>query len=622
MRMRIVFAVIFSVWILLLVRIYHISIKSNEIYEEIAEQNVVKSQFIPPVRGQILDVKGNPVAVNRLGFSVSIKPHLSKSKILDEELLNLAQIFEDINVTKLKRDYIKADSPYNQDFIEIINFIDYDTMIPHISSLSLREVLSVKPASKRHYPYSHLASHIIGYVGRANKDDVLNDPIAKLTNHTGKSGIERFYNSILQGEEGVRKIKVNALNEQVEEISMTYPKSRDITLSIDLEMQRYVEEIFDKDAGAVIVMDVQDGSILAAGSFPEYDLNPFVTGISKAKWDELINGIDHPFLNKLVNGHYPPGSVIKMGVALAFLNSGKMDKSSGYYCSGTLEVGGRNFRCWNQYGHGFVDMNSAIRESCDDYFYKGSLKIGIDAIAPVLERLGFGQKTGVDLPNEFIGIVPSREWKMQKYGQPWYHGETLNSSIGQGNFLVTPMQIARHTAMLATGKNITPHFLHSVGEEVAKFEQSDDIFTSFEKKQLPYIRKAMYEVANHQKGTAFKHFKEAKLKLAAKTGTAQVVAISQTEKKRMKEEDMKYLQRSHAWMTTYGPYENPRYVVTVIIEHGGHGGLAAGPLTAKIFNKLIELGYIDQKYVIESTLEKEEKKKLEEEKKKEKKKAS
>ena len=602
MRMRIVFGIIFSVWVLLLVRVYYLSVKSNDFYEEIAEQNAVKTQYLAPVRGLILDAKGRPMAVNRLGFSVALKPHLSgkRAEILDAELANLQNLFEDLNVTKLKREYIKADSPYNQDFIQIIDFMDYDKMIPRIAELSLRENLEVKPASKRHYPYNNLASHIIGYVGRANQQDVESDPVAKLTNHTGRSGTERFYNSVLQGQEGVRKVKVNALNQEVEEISVSYPQSSDISLTIDLEMQKYIEEIFGDNAGVIIVMDVRDGSILAAGSFPEYDLNPFVTGLSQAKWDELVKSIDHPFTNKLVNGLYPPGSVIKMGVAMAFLDTGKMSRSDGYFCSGSFELGGRNFRCWNVYGHGFMDMNSAIRESCDDYFYKGSLKVGIDAITPVLERLGFGQKSGVDLPNEFVGIVPGREWKMQKYAQPWYQGETLITSIGQGNFLVTPMQVVRYTGILATGKNIVPHFLRSVNGEEVKFEPTDDILTPFEKKQLPYVQKAMYEVVNHKKGTAHKYFKEAKLTLAAKTGTAQVVGISQAEKKRMKEEDMEYLRRSHAWVTTYGPYEEPRYAVTVIIEHGGHGGLAAGPLTAKIFNKLLEMGYIDQKYEITS----------------------
>ncbi|MGP1485085.1 MAG: penicillin-binding protein 2 [Campylobacter sp.] len=596
MRMRIVFTVIFCVWVLLIARVYHLSINSNAYYEEIAEQNAIKSQFIAPTRGLVLDVKNRPMAVNRLGFAVAIKPHLSKSKQLDIELENLHSILgDDINVTKMKKEYLKADSPYNQEFIDVIDFMDYDIMMPKFSALSLHENLLIHPATKRHYPYNSLASHVIGYVGRANQNDVDSNIVAKLTNHVGRSGIENYYNEILQGKEGVRKIKVNALNQQVEQVLMIPPKSKDIRLSLDIELQQFIEEIFADDAGAVIVMNAKTGAIVAAGSFPEYDLNPFVLGISQENWNKLVNSIDHPFTNKLVNGLYPPGSVVKMGVALSFLDSGKMDRNDGFYCTGSFELGGRNFRCWNDRGHGFVNLETAIMQSCDDYFYKGSQKVGIDAITPVLEKIGFGQKSGIDLPNEFVGVAPGRSWKMQKYSQPWYQGETLITSIGQGNFLVTPTQIAKYTAMLATGKSPTPHFLHSIDNELVVFEPVE-IFNEFEKKQLPYIQKAMYDVANSQRGTASRHFATTKVNVATKTGTAQVVGISQTEKKRMKEEDMKYLQRSHAWITAYAPYEDPEFVVSIIVEHGGHGGAAAGPKASKIFDKLLEMGYIDAKF--------------------------
>lgn len=237
-------------------------------------------------------------------------------------------------------------------------------------------------------------------------------------------------------------------------------------------------------------------------------------------------------------------------------------------------------------------MKKAIRESCDDYFYKGSLKVGIDAIAPVLTRLGFGRKTGVDLPNEFLGTVPSREWKMQKYQKPWYQGETLNTSIGQGDFLVTPLQVAKYTAILASLKEVTPHFIKSINGKEIKYDTNESILTHFEKTQMKYIQQAMYEVANHKKGTASRDLNSSRVELAAKTGTAQVVGISQTEKKRIREEDMDYYRRSHAWLTTYGPYRKPKYVVTILLEHGGHGGTAAGPLATKIYNKLLEMGYI------------------------------
>ena len=418
-----------------------------------------------------------------------------------------------------------------------------------------------------------------------------NDPLTKLTNYIGRSGVERFYNPILQGIQGFKKIKVNALNEEIEQVNYQAPQSQNIKLAVDLELQQFVADVFGKDAGSVIVMDLKDGAIIAAGSFPEYDLNPFVLGISQAEWEELVKNVDHPFTNKLINGLYPPGSVVKMGMALAFLDNG-MSKYDSFFCSGSYELGGRKFRCWNSYGHGNVNMNTAIRESCDDYFYKGSQKIGIDALVPILERMGFGRKTDVDLPNEFVGTLPSREWKMRKYGKSWFQGETLITSIGQGNFLVTPMQVAKYTAGLATGLNVTPHFLKSIEGEKVDFTPTDDAFTPFEKSQLPAIRHAMYEVANHPRGTANRHFTGSLVKVAAKTGTAQVVGISQTEKKRMKEEDMAYLQRSHAWMTTYAPYEDPQYVITMVVEHGGHGGSAAGPKISQIYNKLVQMGYI------------------------------
>jgi penicillin-binding protein 2 len=283
-----------------------------------------------------------------------------------------------------------------------------------------------------------------------------------------------------------------------------------------------------------------------------------------------------------------------MGVALAFLKSGQISTKTTFYDNGSIELGKRKFRCWKKDGHGYVNMEKAIRESCDVYFYDGSLKIGIDKISPVLKNLGFGKKTGVDLPGEFIGTVPSRVWKMNKYQQPWYQGETLITSIGQGYFLVTPMQIARYTALLATGYGVTPHFIKSVDGIVADYGRDTKIFTKRDKRYLKYIRKYMREVTHAPHGTATYHT-TTKVDIAGKTGTAQVVGIPQGEKKRMKENELKYFKRSHAWLTTYGPFKKPKYVVTAIVEHGGHGGSAAGEIISKIYDKLVELGYISTK---------------------------
>ncbi|HEC1891245.1 TPA: penicillin-binding protein 2 [Campylobacter jejuni] len=599
MRMRLVVGFILLFFIFLLSRVYYLSIKSNVYYEELAKQNAIKTDFLLPVRGQITDRNGTLLAINDLGFSISIKPYLSIKKsnkgILDKELSELTNLFPDLNASKLAEIYKRNDSYYNQDFIKVVDFIPYDEIIPHYSELNLNKTIKINPVVKRKYPFGKLASHIIGYVGKANLQDVQENEIAKLSNYTGKSGIERYYNDILQGEKGTRVYKVNALNQEVEQLSYTPAMSNDIELTIDIELQSYLTSLFEGNAGAAIIMNVNDGSILAAGSFPEYDLNPFVTGISFKDWDELSNSLDHPFTNKLINGYYPPGSVVKMGVGLSFLNSKNLSPSTQYVCNGSIELGGRFFRCWNRSGHGPVDLKHAIKYSCDVYFYNGSLQVGIDQISETLSRIGFGAKTGVDLPSEFVGTLPSKEWKMQRYRQSWFQGDTLNTAIGQGNFLATPMQIARYTAQIAKGEEVIPHFLKSIENNNTTIENQMDenkkeIFTLFEKSQLPYIRDAMYAVANEQGGTSYRYLHNLDVKVAAKTGTAQVVGFSQTDKNRVDEKQFEYYTRSHAWLTSYAPYSKPKYVVTVLLEHGGRN-ITSGATVAKIYQKMIELGY-------------------------------
>ncbi|EAI0853770.1 penicillin-binding protein 2 [Campylobacter jejuni] len=599
MRMRLVVGFILLFFIFLLSRVYYLSIKSNVYYEELAKQNAIKTEFLPPARGQITDRNGTLLAINDLGFSISIKPYLSIKKsnkgILDKELSELTNLFPDLNASKLAEIYKRNDSYYNQDFIKVVDFIPYDEIIPHYSELNLNKTIKIDPVVKRKYPFGKLASHIIGYVGKANLQDVQENEIAKLSNYTGKSGIERYYNDILQGEKGTRVYKVNALNQEVEQLSYTPAMSNDIELTIDIELQSYLTSLFEGNAGAAIIMNVNDGSILAAGSFPEYDLNPFVTGISFKDWDELSNSLDHPFTNKLINGYYPPGSVVKMGVGLSFLNSKNISPSTQYVCNGSIELGGRFFRCWNRSGHGPVDLKHAIKYSCDVYFYNGSLQVGIDQISETLSRIGFGAKTGVDLPSEFVGTLPSKEWKMQRYRQSWFQGDTLNTAIGQGNFLATPMQIARYTAQIAKGGEVIPHFLKSIENNNTTIENQMDenkkeIFTLFEKSQLPYIRDAMYAVANEQGGTSYRYLHNLDVKVAAKTGTAQVVGFSQTDKNRVDEKQFEYYTRSHAWLTSYAPYSKPKYVVTVLLEHGGRN-ITSGATVAKIYQKMIELGY-------------------------------
>ena len=596
MRIKIVLGIFLSVWVALLVRVYYISIKSNAYYEEIAKQNAVKVDELAPLRGVILDRNLNPLSINRLGFSIGIKPRLSlkaSRAILDEEIAFLAEALPDFTAKEMIKEYLKADSAYNHDFVDVIGFIPYDKLIPQFAKIAQHDNLRIKITSKMHYPHSSLASHVIGYVGKSNTQDVAEDETAKLVGFSGKTGIEKHYNTVLQGIKGEKKTKVTAFNQEIEQVSKTLPVSNDLVLSLDLELQRYIETLFGDDSGAVIVMNAKNGEILAAASFPEYDLNKFVSGISREEWAVLANDLNHPFTNKLVNGLYPPGSVVKMGVGMAMMNSGIISPTTTFESTGTMELGGRVFRDWKKEGHGIISYIRAIRESCDDYFYKASLKTGIDNIAPFLSKIGFAAKTGIDLPREFMGTVPSREWKKARFGKGWSQGETLISSIGQGYFLVTPIQVAKYTAFLATGNGVTPHFVSKINDVPLDFPVDPNIVSESEKRFLKVTREGMYEVANVPGGTALRHINvTAPFKIAAKTGTAQVVGISQTDKKRMREEDMDYYQRSHAWLTTYGPYDNPQYVVTVLVEHGGHGGSEGGPIASKIYDKLYQMGYI------------------------------
>ena len=599
MKIKLLLTFFVVVWAVLLMRIYQLTIKSNTYYETLAKQNIVKKEWILPVRGEILDRHGKPLAINKIGFKILVDAHLSPKRRMPElkkALNDIKRDFPDINTTKLIRRYRRIDSPYRHDPIVIIKFLPYERVLPHYTELSRKPHITIEPTTKRYYPYGDMTAHVIGYVGKANEREMARDEMVKLTMIAGKSGLEKYYNRFLEGEPGYKKVKVSAFNEQIEVLETVPPKEdTDITLHLDMELQAFISEMFrqEKKTGAVIVMRT-DGAIISAGSYPAYDPNEFVSGISRAEWKRIIENLNHPFTNKLIHGLYPPGSVIKPGVALAFVDSKKVSPYTTFYCNGAIELGKsvkHKFRCWKTTGHEQTDMIKGIRESCDVYFYKGSLLTGINKIAEELRKMGLGRKTGIDLPNEFIGVVPDKMWKMNKYGQPWYMGETLNAAIGQGYMLVTPMQIARYTALLATGKLPRPYLAASLAGRRVKPEK-EDVLTLREKRALPIIRRAMYEVCNHPKGTAYWALKGTKIKIAGKTGTAQVIGIPQEEKKRMKEDELAYYHRSHAWLTTYGPYRHPQYVVTILVEHGGHGGSAAGPMVKKIYNWLVEHRYI------------------------------
>lgn len=594
-RYKIVINIIALVFLIILARLYFLSVVSHEEYENQARHNITRIEQLIPARGQILDRNNQPLAVNNLGYSISLSPYLGRKKnleILDQEIAKITSLLPNLNPEQLREIYLNSYSSYNHNYIPIVSYIPYEDMYKAYTILTQSDNIKVSNATKRYYPNNTLASHIIGYIGPATDSDIQKNENLKFIGLVGKTGLERYYNDFLQGELGYIKTKVDVLNQTVEVIDeITANKRHDMVLGIDIELQKTLDLEFEGKAGAAIVMDAHSGEILAAGSYPEYNLNYFIDGMSNEQWSELVNSPNNPFLNKMINGTYPPGSVVKMGVGLSFLEFAGINENTIIDTPSYIEVGNRRFRDWKDGGHGSADLIKAIRRSVDVYFYKLSQKIGDDKMASTLSSMGFGKKTGVDLPNESSGILPTKEWKLTNRGEPWLVGDTIITSIGQGLFLSTPMQIARYTALIATSKLPTPHFVKKMGDEEVQFV-SQDVLNDFQKSKLGALSLGMYQVCNSEDGTAYRVTMKSPVPLACKTGTAQVVGIPQDIISRIPESQMEYYHRSHAWITAFLPYKNPKYVITILVEHGGGGGSATGPIITDIVAKMVELGYV------------------------------
>ncbi len=593
MKYKFILLLMVTIWALMITRLYNISIKSNYYYERLAKENIEQSSKIKPTRGEILDSSGKLLASNKIGFSLSLKPHMKlNSADFNTTLELLKNSFKDIDSKLLVKVYKKKSSPYNHKYIQVIDFIPYDDMMKVFPTLSLNEDIKVNAATKRYYPYGKYLAHVVGYIGKANKKDTKKDEVVKVVGKVGKAGLERYYNKVLEGKLGTKVVKVNAYNKELELLKYTPPKSnRDIKLSVDADLQKFIyDTVEDENKTAVVIVMKTTGELLAAVSTPSYDPNLFVDGISVKDWKKIQSNLEHPFTNKLVHALYPPGSTIKMGVALATSKEAGDLIFKHEFCKGYITIGKskHKFRCWSHWGHGDVDLRKSIRESCDVFYYDKALDIGIDKLSKDLNLIGLGVRTGVDLPREYKGIIPNKKWKRKRYKQSWYKGETAISAIGQGYDDVTLMQIARYTAFLATGYLVTPHFATLINGKAYE-EKAKKI--NFNPLVFQTIRNGMYDVCNNRRGTAYKAMHKLPIIVAGKTGTAQVASVPQDVKKRVKEADLAYFKRSHAWLTTYAPFNKPKYVISIIVEHGGHGGSTAGPIAAKIYRWMYQKGY-------------------------------
>ncbi|MGX2982525.1 penicillin-binding protein 2 [Helicobacter sp. 23-1045] len=595
-KYKIILSFMGAILLIIAARLYYIAIIKHEHFVSIAQKNIIRVEMQIPARGQILDRNNKPLAVNELGYAIALNPYLGRKKNeakLEGEILRIIAHFPHFEAQNLKEIYLSKYSPYNHHPITIIDFIPYSEMLKSYTQLSQSDNIRITNATKRHYPNDTMASHIIGYIGSANQQEIYDNEMAKYTGLVGKIGIERYYNDFLQGKLGYIRTKVDVLNRNVEILEEVGANRRfDMNLALDIDLQRHLDSQFEGKAGATIVMDATNGEILAAGSYPEYNLNDFVNGMNEEQWSAIRDSPATPLLNKMINGMYPPGSVIKMGLGLSFLEYGDIDERTIIETPPFVEIGGVRFRDWSE-KHGSADLIKALRRSVDVYFYRLSYKIGIENMAKTLKTMGLGEKTGIDLIGESRGILPTPYWKLGTRGEPWRIGDTINASIGQGLFLATPIQIARYTALIATGTLPVPRFAQKLGENSALVE-SKDVLNDFQKSKLPALRLGMYQVCNADDGTARYTGFLSQITMGCKTGTAQVVGIPKDILQRIPERELEYYHRSHGWITAFMPYKNPKYVITVLVEHGGGGSSSAGPILASLANKMKELGYFKE----------------------------
>ncbi len=440
----------------------------------------------------------------------------------------------------------------------------------------------------------------MGYVGRVTQRDLDKiaergeepDPILQIPEfQIGKTGVERALEHQLRGYAGTRRIEVNALGRVIRELDRHEGEGgEDLHLTLDLDLQKYCHERLGDESAAAVVMDPRNGDLLAVASNPTFDPNPFVLGISTKAYSALRDNDHRPLHNKWASGMYPPGSTFKMVVALAGLEAGIITPRDTFYCPGFKKLGRRRFHCWSRGGHGWVGLRESLQRSCDVYYYEVAERVGIEKIGEMAHKLGFGRDLDLPMAAMRSGLIPSKDWKRRNREEDWLVGDTLNSGIGQGFVLATPLQLAVMTARIASGSGLKPRLIRARGGVPVPIEPPEDIGIRPEHFQI--IRRGMFDVVNSRRGTARgSQIKEDDFRMAGKTGTSQVRIITKEERARgvTRNKDLPWERRDHALFVGYAPAENPRYAVSVVVEHGGGGSKAAAPIAKDILLRAREL---------------------------------
>ncbi|TAN76990.1 MAG: penicillin-binding protein 2 [Gallionella sp.] len=585
----------------LLVRFIYLQVVRHDYYQTLAESNRISVVPIVPNRGLILDRNGVVLAHNYSGYTLEITPNKTKDmEATIDELSTLIEIaprdrkrFKKLLAERRNFETLMIRSRLTDE--EVARFAAQQYRFPGVE---------IKARLFRDYPFGEKTAHLIGYIGRINQTDVEqleeNDLAANYrgSDYIGKTGLEQSYESELHGTTGVEQVEVDSGGRAVRMLSRTPPISGNtLVLGIDAKLQEIAEQSFGNYRGALVAIDPENGEVLAFVSKPGYDPSLFIDGIDPESWDELNNSPDHPLNNRALRGQYPSGSTIKPFMALAGLfynirSPSRTISDPGYF---TLPGSSHHYRDWKKGGHGSVGMFKSIVISCDTYYYGLATEMGIDNIFNFLSRFNFGKKTGIDLEGETSGLLPSQEWKMKRYKQKWYAGDTVSVGIGQGYSLVTPMQLAYATATLANdGVGFKPHLVREVrsprSNESRLIESKPEFDLKLDPAHLDLVKRAMVAVTQPG-GTASQAAAGAPYRIAGKTGTAQVVGMKQGEK--YDAGKLSERNRDHAWFIAFAPAEQPKIALVVLAENGGHGGSTAAPIARKVLDYYL-LGKVPQ----------------------------
>ncbi len=578
-------------------RMYYLQVLESDRYTVLAEDNRINLRLLPPPRGRIVDRFGVPMAINQQNYRLVLVREQTLG--VEETLDALAQI---IDLGDKDRNRILRETARKRAFVPVTvreNLTWSEVSRVEVNAPDLPGV-NIEVGQTRSYPHSNAASQVLGYVAAVSEDDLTGEPLLELPGfRIGKNGIERRYDLELRGSAGNSQVEVNAVGRVIRELSRAEGEpGRELVLTVDAELQNYVHQrLLGERAAAAVVMDIQKGDVLALTSVPSYDPNGFAIGMTAKQWRELISDPLKPLNNRAISGLYAPGSTFKMAVALAALEAG-VGPGHRVFCPGFYRLGNARFHCWKKHGHGWMDMRNGIKQSCDVYFYEVSRRAGIDRISAMARRLGMGAPVGMDLEGEKAGMVPTRDWKLATFGEPWQGGETVVTAIGQGFILTTPLQLAVMTARLASGRAVRPRLTRGFRDELAAAAAAAEGAAAaeaqaeaggaagFEPLGLPeahlrIVRDAMDAVVNEQRGTAFgKRIKEEGWAMAGKTGTSQVRRITMAERLAgvTKNEDLPWRRRDHALFVCFAPVHAPRYACAVVVQHGGGGSKTAAPI--------------------------------------------